>query len=305
MKLTRLSFLFMLMLISLFGFGQQKTALPLYPKGVPNSKTVPADYTEKIDKDWITNVSIPTLTPYLPEKGKANGTAIVICPGGGYSGLASGHEGAAVAKEFAKIGVAAFVLKYRLPTDLIMVDKTIGPLQDAQRAIQMVREGASAWGINPDRIGIAGFSAGGHLASTEGTHFDKVVIDNPKNTSVRPDFMLLLYPVITFGEKAHAGSRENLIGKNPSQELVDLYSNEKQVTANTPPTFLVHAEDDNVVPIQNALLMYDALVKNNVKAEMHIFQAGGHGFGLVNQKSKQLWFNWCRDWMDANGWLSK
>jgi acetyl esterase/lipase len=284
----------------------QQVPMPLYPNGVPNSKPTPATYVETInDTFWINNVSIPTLTAYVPEKGTANGTAIVICPGGSYSGLASAHEGFQIAQAFNKIGVTAFVLKYRLPTDLIMVDKTIGPLQDAQRAIQMLRQGAAKWGINPNRIGIIGFSAGGHLASTEGTHFDKVVIDNKDNISVRPDFMMLIYPVITFGEKAHAGSRENLLGKNPTQEQLNLYSNEKQVTANTPPTFIIHAEDDDVVPVENALLMYDALVKNKVKAEMHLYPAGGHGFGMFNPKSKGLWFEWLKVWMGDNGWLNK
>ena len=285
-------------------YAQDKPIL-LYPGGVPNSKSAPAAYSEKIDKAWIFQVTAPTLTPYLPEKGSANGTAVVICPGGGYAGLASGHEGSDVAQAFAKIGVTAFILKYRLPTDQIMVDKTIGPLQDAQRAIQMVRQGAASWGIKPDRIGIMGFSAGGHLASTEGTHFDKVVIDNKANISVRPDFMMLIYPVITFGDKTHQGSKENLVGKNPSPDMVDLYSNEKQVTANTPPTFIVHAEDDDVVPVENALMMYQALLNNKVSAEMHLFPSGGHGFGMVNPRGKGLWFNWAKDWMATNGWLGK
>ncbi|GGH23245.1 alpha/beta hydrolase [Mucilaginibacter phyllosphaerae] len=296
---------FILSAITTTAFSQEPKPLPLYPKGVPNSKPAPAGYAEKNDKFWIFKVTDPTLTSYFPAKGAANGTAVVICPGGGYAGLASGHEGIDVAKEFNKIGVAAFVLKYRLPSDSIMVDKTIGPLQDAQRAIQMVRENAAQWGVNPGKVGIMGFSAGGHLASTEGTHFDKVVIENKANVSVRPDFMMLIYPVITFGEKTHAGSRENLIGKTPAQDLVDLYSNEKQVTANTPPTFIVHAEDDDVVPVENALMLYDALLKNKVKTEMHLYPAGGHGFGLVNPKSKGLWFEWAKIWMGDNGWLSK
>jgi len=286
-------------------YGQEQKPLMLYPKGVPNSKTAPATYAEKNDKFWIFKVTNPTLTPYLPQKGTANGTAVIVCPGGGYSGLASGHEGIDIAKEFNKIGVTAFLLKYRLPNDSIMVDKTIGPLQDAQRAIQIVRQDAARWGVNPNRVGIIGFSAGGHFAATAGTHFNKVVIDNKDNISVRPDFMMLIYPVITFGEKAHVGSRENLIGKDAGQDLIDLYSNEKQVTANTPPTFIVHAEDDNVVLVENALLMYEALLKNKVKAEMHLFPAGGHGFGLINPTSKAKWFDWAKIWMDDNGWLSK
>lgn len=285
-------------------YSQQQPLL-LYPAGVPNAKPAPSTYKEQTNSTyWITKVTVPTLTPYLPAKDKVNGAAVIICPGGGYSGLASEHEGFTVAKEFNKIGVAAFVLKYRLPSDSIMVDKTIGPLQDAQRAIQMVRQDAAKWGVNPNKIGIIGFSAGGHLASTEGTHFDKVVIDNKQNISVRPDFMMLIYPVISFGPQTHAGSKESLIGKNPSQHLTDLYSNEKQITANTPPTFLIHAEDDTVVPVQNSTMMYNALVNAKVKAEMHLFPAGGHGFGLKNPTTKVLWFDLAAAWMDANGWLS-
>ena len=246
-------------------------------------------------------VTEPTITPYFPEKDKATGTAIIIFPGGSYINLATGHEGEAIAKEFNKFGLAAFVVKYRLPSDQIMVDKTIGPLQDAERAIQIVRQRASEWGVNPNKVGIIGFSAGGHLASTLDTHFDKVVIDNKDNISLRPDFAMLIYPVISFGPYAHAYSRENLIGKNPSQQLLDLYSNENQVTSNTPPTFLVHAEDDDAVPVQNSLLFYDALVKNKVKAEMHLFQEGGHGFGLINSKNKGRWSEWAENWLKENG----
>ncbi|SDE45786.1 Acetyl esterase/lipase [Mucilaginibacter pineti] len=283
----------------------QEKPIPLYPKGVPNSKPTPATYVEKTDDNhWITLVSQPTITPYLPAKGTANGAAVIVCPGGGYSGLASEHEGFTIAKEFNKIGVTAYVLKYRLPSDEIMADKSIGPLQDAQTAILIVRKHAAEWGLNPAKIGIIGFSAGGHLASTAGTHFDKPVIEDKENISVRPDFMMLLYPVISFGDQAHVGSRENLIGKTPAAGQVDLYSNEKQVTVNTPPTFIVHSEDDNVVPVQNSLLFYEACLKNKVKVEMHLFQEGPHGFGLNNPKSKDKWFDWATNWLDANGFLS-
>ncbi|MGN6396465.1 MAG: alpha/beta hydrolase [Mucilaginibacter sp.] len=281
----------------------QEKPMPLYPHGVPNSKPTPKTYIEKTDKDWITDVSIPTITPYFPAKGTANGTAIVVYPGGGYAGLASGHEGKAIGEAFSSFGVTAFVVKYRLPSDSIMVDKTIGPLQDAQQAVLTVRRNAAKWGINPNKIGIIGFSAGGHLASTEGTHFDKVLVEDKDNMSARPDFMMLIYPVISFGPMAHVGSRENLIGKTPSEDLVNLYSNEKQVTANTPPTFLVHAQDDDVVPVENSLLFYQALLKAKVKAEMHLFQEGGHGFGLVDPKSKNRWIDWARNWLDENGFL--
>jgi acetyl esterase/lipase len=298
--LNRLLAVFMPALISQALFAQQKPIL-LYPDGVPNSKKAPSGYVERNDKDWVTLVSEPTLTPYLPEKGKANGTAIIIFPGGGYAGLSFAKEGFLIAQEFNKIGVTAFVVKYRLPSDDIMVDKTIGPLQDAQRAIQIVRKRAAEWNIQANKIGIIGFSAGGHLASTLDTHFEKAVIDNKDDISLRPDFALLIYPVITFGAMAHVGSRENLIGKNPSQKAIDLYSNEKQVTANTPPTFLVHAEDDPTVPVQNAIIFYEALLQHKVKGELHIFQAGGHGFGLNNIRSKEHWFDWAAAWLTENG----
>lgn len=279
----------------------QEKEIPLYPNGVPNSKPAPSTYVEDDSNNHAKLVTTPTITPYFPEKGKATGTAVIICPGGGYSGLSMLNEGSSVAKKFNEIGVTAFVLKYRLPSDLIMVDKTIGPLQDAQRAIQLVRERAAEWGINAAKVGIIGFSAGGHLASTAGTHFNKVVIDNKNNISIRPDFELLLYPVITFGELAHRGSQVNLIGKDAPQNLIDLYSNEKQVTPESPPTFIVHAEDDKTVPVENSLMFYEALLKNKVKAEMHLYQAGGHGFGLNNKTTTDYWFDRCANFLKQNG----
>ena len=299
----------LLLTIAMFFGRAQENAIPLYPNGVPNSKQSLLTYTEKTDKrnndEWVTKVTVPTITPFIPAQGTANGTAVVIFPGGGYAGLSMDKEGYRVAKEFNKIGVTAFVVKYRLPSDQIMVDKTIGPLQDAQQAVLTIRKHAAEWGINPAKVGIIGFSAGGHLASTEGTHFDKVLVEDKDNISVRPDFMMLLYPVITFGPMAHVGSRENLIGKIPSTELIDLYSNEKQITSNSPPAFLVHAEDDDVVPVQNSLMFYDSLLKAKVKAEMHIYQSGGHGFGLNNPRSKEKWFDWCKNWLDWNGFLAQ
>lgn len=282
-------------------FAQQQKPILLYPDGVPNSKKAPANYVEKNENYSISMVTDPTITPYFPAKDKTTGTAIIIYPGGSYINLATAHEGKAIAEEFNKIGITAFVLKYRLPSDAIMVDKTIGPLQDAERAIQIVRQRAAEWGVNPNKVGIIGFSAGGHLASTLDTHFDQIVIENKNNINLRPDFAMLIYPVISFGPFAHVYSRENLIGKNPSAETLELYSNEKQVTANTPPTFLVHAEDDDVVPVQNSLLFYEALLKNKVKAEMHLFQAGGHGFGLNNSTTTDHWFDWAANWLRGNG----
>ncbi|MEO6524184.1 MAG: alpha/beta hydrolase [Mucilaginibacter sp.] len=279
--------------------------IKLWPDSVPNSKKAPATYAEKTENNRTSMVTDPVLIPYFPEKGKANGTAVVICPGGGYSRLAMDIEGVDVAKKFNAIGITAFILKYRLPSDEIMVDKAIGPLQDAQRSIQLIRQRAAEWNINAAKVGIIGFSAGGHLASTAGTHFYNAVIEKKDTISLRPDFMMLLYPVISFGEMAHKGSMQRLLGDKPIQELIDLYSNEKQVKATTPPTFIVQAEDDKTVPVQNSLMFYYALLANKIPAELHIYPKGGHGFGLNNKTTKDYWFDSATHWLDANGLLTK
>ena len=285
-----------------------QTVMPLYKDSIPNSK--PGKDEEYIEyPNGITiihKISRPTLTVFLPEKKAANGTAVVICPGGGYWINAASHEGTDVAKQFAAMGVAAFVLKYRIPDDATMINREIGPMQDAQQAIRVVREHAAEWNVNPGRIGIMGFSAGGHLASTAGTHFTKVVIPNPGNTSVRPDFMVLIYPVISFNDSiAHKGSAEQIIGKTPSTEKIKEYSNELQVTNQTPPTFLVHASDDDAVPVQNSIVFYEALIQHKIPAELHIYQSGGHGFGMKQKNEKESWMERCRNWMEVNGWLKK
>ena len=273
-------------------------SLFIWKDGVPNSKE---NNLEEIfmwsDVPRIKNVTNPTLNIYLPPKDKANGTAVIICPGGGYAISAVKHEGYDLAEWFNSLGIAAFVLKYRLPNDESMVDKKIGPLQDAQQAIRLVRENAKEWNVNPDKIGIMGFSAGGHLASTAGTHFEKPV--EPANgTSVRPDFNLLIYPVISFKESfTHMGSRNNLIGKNASYDLVEEYSNEMHITENTPPTFLVHSSDDNAVPVENSIRFYQELVKNKVPAEMHIFETGGHGYGMGRDELTKAWPERLKTWL--------
>ncbi|SMD13270.1 alpha/beta hydrolase [Pedobacter nyackensis] len=286
-----------------YGFAQQSVLL--YPDGVPNSKKTPFSYVETKEDNKVSFVSIPTITPFFPEKAKANGAAVIICPGGGYARLMMGKEGYDIALKFNEIGVTAFVLKYRLPSDEVMADKTIGPLQDAQRAIQLVRLRSAEWGINPAKLGIVGFSAGGHLASSAGTHFDHTAIENKLNVNLRPDFMMLIYPVISFGAVGHQGSKHNLLGADPGQELVDLYSNEKQVDGNTPITFIVQAQDDKTVAVQNSLLFYSALTEAKVKAEMVLYPTGGHGFGLYNKATKDQWFDHAINWLDANGLLAK
>lgn len=292
---------FGLMLFLFIGMANAQKVMDLYPGEVPNSKvaagyqqdsTVSGDGNVRISK--VTN---PTLSAYFPEK--PNGTSVIICPGGGYARLAITHEGYQVAEEFNKRGITAFVLKYRLPSDEIMADKTIGPLQDAQQAVKMVRENAAKWGLNPNKIGIMGFSAGGHLASTLSTHFETSLIANPAKTSLRPDFSILGYPVISMGTFTHQGSKDNLLGKNPTDEQVKEYSNELQITANTPPTFLVHANDDNAVPSENSVNYMLALKKVKVPVEAHFYKAGGHGFGLNNKTTEEQWFLNMVDWLKS------
>ena len=286
----------------------QKT-IPLYTDKIPNSRPAPnQEYTDTAQEGFIVihKVSIPTLSIFLPAKEKATMSAVIIYPGGGYAIVAGGHEGYDVAKRFNEMGVAAFVVKYRIPDTSTMISKETGPLQDAQRAFQFVRENARVWGIDPHRIGIAGFSAGGHLAATAGTHFEKDYISNPRHTSLRPDFMILVYPVISFTDSiGHIGSRDNLIGVNPTDAKIREYSNELKVTKKTPPSFLVHAKDDDEVNLKNSLLFAKALTKNGVKSQVYLYEKGGHGFGLNNPTSEIKWMDKIESWMKTNGWLSK
>ena len=241
--------------------------LPLYPETIPGS-------TVKLSKE-----EEPTLTLYLPIKEKATGTAVLVIPGGAYGFLAFEEEGIAIGKAFAEKGIAAFVLKYRLPKKETMRDKSFGPLMDAQQAIKVIRSNAVNWNLNPARVGVIGYSAGGHLASTLGTHFSKSYIPNEENIGLRPDFMILVYPVISMNDQlTHMGSKINLLGMEPSKEKVDLFSNELQVTKETPPTYLTHCGDDFIVSVNNSIVFYQALQKNGVDAELHLFPKGNHGF---------------------------
>lgn len=273
---------------------------PLYPRQIPGAKPSVNAETSEINKDGVLivhKVSVPTLTAYFPLPEKATGKAVIICPGGGYSILATKHEGYDVAERFIQSGIAAFVLKYRIPDDQTMENKEIGPIQDAQRAIQMVRENAKKWGIRKDRIGIMGFSAGGHLASTAATHFKKSYIPRKKKISLRPDFLILVYPVVSFSDSfGHTGSRKNLLGDNPSPEKIAEYSNDLQVTPETPPSLLVHAKNDPV-KVENSLAFSEALKKNNVPVELFLYEDGGHGFGMINPSSDIRWMDLVDDWL--------
>jgi acetyl esterase/lipase len=263
---------------------------------VPNkeSTTTGADGVTRVAK-----VSLPTITMYKPTN--ANGMAIIVCPGGGYSILAIDKEGTKVAEEFNKWGITAFVLKYRLPDDSLNVDKSLAPLQDAQQAIRLVRSRSKEWGINKNQIGIMGFSAGGHVASTAATHFNfKADAVNNDTTSVRPDFAILLYPVISFDTTfGHMGSRNKLIGTQPTADKTAFFSNELHVTSNTPPIFIVHASDDTGVPVENSIRFYQACVKNKVSVEMHLYPHGGHGFGLYNKTTSDNWMERLKNWLSS------
>lgn len=288
-----------LTLISLTTMAQD-FKLKVWHNGAPDSNglTIPE---ETYEGKRVRNVSEAEMYVYLPKIGNNTGAAVVICPGGGYMIEAMDHEGYAMAEWLTTQGVAGIVLKYRLPYGHDQI-----PLEDAQRAMRIVRQKAGEWGINPSKVGIAGSSAGGHLASTAGTKFDlgKADSNDPiEKYSCRPDFMLLLYPVITFNEEfGHMGSRTNLIGAGNKWELVEKYSNELHVTAQTPPTFLVLADDDGGVPPRNSIEFYLALKKYKIPAEMHIFRDGGHGFGMTKKNLPvDQWPSLFAQWMKAQG----
>ncbi|WP_298707096.1 alpha/beta hydrolase [Chitinophaga sp.] len=288
-------------------FAKAQQVVPLYQGKAPGLLPAAATVKENIRTDKVVGLLVsavtePTLEVFLPEKGKGNGTAVVICPGGGYGVLLLNREGRDVAKAFNDSGVAAFVLKYRLPSPTHFSDPAMAPLQDAQQAIQIVRARAGEWKIDPGKVGIMGFSAGGHLAATAGTHFGRPAIDNKSGVSLRPDFMILVNPVISFTDSiGHTGSRNNLLGPSPAPEQVRWFSNELQVTAQTPPAFLVHAGDDTVVGEKNSLLFYQKLRAHKIPGALHIYQKGEHGF--LKDLGFGEWFGRCLFWMQQAGYL--
>jgi len=263
---------------------------PLWPNGAPGAQGTADD-------------DIPTLTAFIVPAARSTGTAVVVAPGGGYLHLSMEKEGTDVARWLNSLGVSAFVLKYRLGP------KYRHPIElgDAQRAIRKVRARADEYHIKPDRVGIMGFSAGGHLASTAGTHYDAgnaAAADPIDRMSSRPDFLVLCYPVISFGQYAHRGSERALLGDNPDPKLVELLSNELQVNAQTPPTFLFHTSDDGTVPVENSILFYSALKKAGVPAEMHIYEHGPHGVGLApTDEALSSWPARLADWLRVRGLL--
>ena len=281
-------------------------AEPLWPDGAPGCKEiedkekVAGRPTTRPDR-FVSGVTRPTVTVYLPPEANATGAAVVICPGGGYGGLAIDKEGHDIARWLNSLGVAGIVLKYRMPRPELSKDQKPWPLQDVQRGIRLVRSRAAQLRVDPNRVGVMGFSAGGHLASTAGTHFDAGQSDSGdpiERQSCRPDFMILVYPVISLSDKiGHGGSRRNLLGDKPDEKLIQLYSNELQVTAQTPPTFLVHAKDDPV-KVENSVLFHQALQQAKVPAEIQLYEKGGHGYGLgVRGGDVATWPARCAEWM--------
>lgn len=303
---TKLVLILMILNISIPGFSQNQE-IPLWDK-IPDAISV-SDYKEEMtynkgEINGISKVSQPTVTIFLADPKIANGTSVVICPGGGYSHLSINKEGYKIANWLNSLGISAFVLKYRMPSDLTMKDKTIGPFQDAQEALRMVRRNAEKWKLDPNKIGIMGFSAGGHLASTLSTQFNEKVYVPVDNTSARPDFSILMYPVISMQDGiTHKGSKESLLGKNATVELIDKYSNEKHVANTTPKTFIVHATDDKSVPVENSINYYLALKKNQIPVEMHLYENGGHGFGLGTDGTNKNWSKACEKWLQSNGFI--
>lgn len=301
--MIKYSFLIILILNTLC-LGQNYR-LPLWTNDIPNSqKTNEIEIRDTTNAVRISYVQNPDISVYLPSKGIATGQAVVICPGGGYRILAYDKEGTDIAKWLNSKGIAGIVLKYRLPVSKSNIINHKSPLLDAQCAIRLTRYHANKWNIKKDKIGIMGFSAGGHLASSAGTHFDigdENAVDPVDSISSRPDFMILIYPVITFNETfTHNGSRTALIGENPDLALVQYYSNEMQVKKDTPPTFIIHAGDDGAVPVENSLLFYQALKDNGITAELHLYPEGGHGFSLaIGRNYLETWPDRCIDWLKS------
>jgi acetyl esterase/lipase len=273
----------------------QEFQIPLYSGIIPNAKSVKiVETTEYADFKIVKNVTNPDISVYLPTRKFETGKCVIICPGGGYGQLSVDLEGSDIARFLNSIGVAAVVLKYRLPTKENSIDPSITPLLDAQRAIRLVRFNAHRWGIHPNQIGIMGFSAGGHLASTASTHFDygkPTAKDSVEQQSCRPDFTILGYPVVSFGDSVKQTRTKNMLfGDSKDWKQISKFSNELQVTKETPPAFIIHADNDPGVVTMHSILYYNALHKNGIPCELHILSEGGHGFGLgTNNPHVNVW----------------
>lgn len=298
---------FCLALFSLicFHYLQAQEFIPLWPEGKkPNSngkKVIDSLFNERI---W--QVATPGIYCFPVAPAENKGTSILICPGGGYERLSHNYNGFNFAKWYNTIGINVYVLIYRLPHQQDLQNRQLAGLQDAQRAIKIIRSNAAKWNLKADRIGVMGISAGGHLASTLGTYAQDVsaIKDSLDNVSARPDFMVLLSPVITMGKFAHPGSRKNLIGPDSSKQNIERFSAELQVSSYTPPAFVVHALNDSTVKVQNSLLFYNALIEKKVNASLHVFPQGGHGIKLDdNPGSTDLWLPLLEMWLKETQFL--
>jgi len=299
----RLFFAILFLLVPAGVSGQE--TIDLYAGKIPNSKPHALKETatfEGIVDTILRFVSHPTLTVFRAAQ-NTSGASVIVVPGGGYHAELITREGKRVAEAFNRKGITAFVLKYRLPNDQTMTDKTIGPLQDLQQAIKLIRENAARWHIAPDKIGVMGFSAGGHLAAGSGVHFDDTHIENKNGTSLRPDFLVLINPVISFTDSfGHIGSRDNLLGKDPGEQKIRYFSNEQHITAKTPPSILIHASDDTVVPVENSISFYQGLSGHKIPVALHIYAKGEHG--LLQEPAFEEWFGRCIFWMQQIGVLN-
>ncbi len=262
--------------------------------------------TDSLFNERIWRVATPGIYAFIVPKAENKGTAVLVCPGGGYERLSHIYNGFQVAKWYNSIGISAFVLIYRLPHQADLQNRQIAPLQDAERAMRIIRKNAAQWNIKPDKIGVMGTSAGGHVATTLGTHSEDVasIKDELDSFSYRPDFMILLSPVVSMGKYAHPGSKKYFIGPDSTKEMIEKYSNELQVSSYTPPTFIVHALNDSTVNVHNSLLFYSALLDKKVNASIHIFPQGGHGIRLDdNPGSTDLWLNLLEMWLKETGFV--
>lgn len=286
----------------------QDTIIHFWQQPIPGAIDNPA-YKQveiKLGGDVISykQVTEPTISVFLA-KGNRSATSILICPGGAYVGITYQHEGLNVAKWLNQEGINAFVLKYRLPNDKIMDNKSTGPLMDALEAIRYIRSHAKVWGLDTTKIGIMGFSAGGHLASTVSNRYNDNIYKSTINVSARPDFSVLLYPVISMDSSiTHKTSRKSLLGAKPTKDNIAYFSNDLQVSSRTPPTFIAHSENDTIVPVINSIQYYLAMKKNKVAGELHIFEKGGHGYGINKGTGTQLnWPNALKEWLQMRGLL--
>ena len=299
MRLT----LALLLVFGTISANAQDFVKPLYEKDIPHAIENTTEEVHEMQDSIIRRISkvtVPTIAVYKAKVGSEPAPAILICPGGGYVILSYTYEGVYIAKWLNSMGITGIVLKNRLPDDTLMTDKEKVPLTDAQRAMEMIRENAAVWNIDPAKVGIMGFSAGGHLAATASTHFTK------KN---RPDFSVLIYPVITMDKTfTHKGSRTYLLGEHPSEELVHYYSNEEQITTNTPPAFLIHSTNDTSVSYLNSVRYHESLIHHDIRgSELHLFQNGGHGYdmGLSLPGNVSQWTKLLQGWLLQNNWIEE